>query len=208
MRDEKFPYHITARANNRETFPGVLEYVWKVFTDELYLQHLCHRIRIHAFVLMPNHLHLMITSPERGIDLVMKEFLSSSTRILNTRSGRSGHIFGGRYYWSLIKEPAYYAHTLKYVYRNPVKAALCDDVGDYRFSTYPGLVGRQPLPIPLFYPDPPLGILLPVGVQEMDTWLNTAHKKEQNDAIKRALKRQEFQFACARESRRVVNFEI
>src|SRR5690348_15519526 len=107
FRSNEFPYHITSRSNNRELFPGDHGYLWRVLTNELYLQYICHQVRVHAFVMMPNHFHLLLTSPSRDIDLVMKEVLSSTTRMLNTRLRRSGHIFGGRYFWSLLREPSY-----------------------------------------------------------------------------------------------------
>jgi putative transposase len=202
------PYHLAVRANNREEFPGELAYVWKVFTSELYVQQILYGVRLHAFVLMPNHFHLLATSPNRGIDQVMKEVLGSSTRILNMRCQRSGHIFGGRYFWSLIREPDYYAHALKYVLRNPVKAGLCAQVAEYPFSTYSGLVGVVPFPIAIVPPFGPLERLVPMDVEAVDAWLNCAHGLGQNEAIKNALRRKEFKFSPARSSRKPSSFSV
>lgn len=203
IRCPSLPYHLTARANNRETFHGELSYAWKVFTDELYLQQVLRGVRVHAFVLMPNHFHLLATSPHCGIDLVMKEVLGSATRILNTRYRRSGHVFGGRYHWSLIGEPDYYAHALKYVLRNPVKAGLCSSVSDYDFSSHSGLMGRVYLPLSITPPGGPLVRLVPQSFEAMDVWLNTAHAAEHNEAIRKALRRKEFAFAVSKARRRV-----
>ena len=75
IRANDLPYHLTARSNNREAFPGELAYAWKIITSELYIQQILHGVHFHSFVLMPNHFHLLATSPNRGIDLVMKEVL-------------------------------------------------------------------------------------------------------------------------------------
>lgn len=121
FRTNFFPYHVVARVNNREHFPGELAFAWKVLTSELYLQTVLYGMRIHAFVLMPNHFHLLITSPEIQIDKSMKEFLSSSTRIMNTGNRRCGRVFGARYHWSSVQNAMYYAHALKYIYRIPLR---------------------------------------------------------------------------------------
>jgi putative transposase len=208
IRSVDLPYHLTARSNNREIFPGELAYVWKTLSDELYLQQNLYSLRIHVLVMMPNHFHLLATSPGRGIDLVMREFLGSSSRILNTRNRRSGHIFGGRYFWSLIRESKYYAHALKYVIRNPVRAGLCDFVADYPFSTFSGLVGSVPLPVAITPPLHGLAWQVPEGSQALDAWLNTAHTAEQNEAIRKALRRREFEFFATQNARRWPNFTI
>jgi hypothetical protein len=151
----------------------------------------------------------MITSPNRGIELVMKELLGSSTRILNTKYGRSGHIFGGRYFWSVIREPTYYAHAVKYVYRNPVKAGLCEKVSDYVFSTYACGLGFSPMPFPIFPPiEKNLDRLLPKDAQSLDEWLNKPHKTDENEAIQKALKRREFKLPVVRSSRKPITLEL
>jgi len=207
-RSVDFPYHITARANNRENFPGALEDVWKIFSSELLLQHLCHSIRIHAFVLMPNHFHLLMSSPTRSIDLVMKEFLGSSTRILNTRTRRSGRIFGGKYFWSIIKQPDYYAHALRYVYQNPLKARLSESVSEYPFTTYGGLMGSVHLPFPMYEPAGPLGRLVPADPEKRDIWLNSAFGSKEREAIRRGLRKTEFRLSVDRTTRKPIGISI
>lgn len=201
------PYHLTARANNKENFPGDLDFIWKTLTNELYLQTILHRIRIHAFVLMPNHFHLLATTPHVSIDRPMKEFLSSSTRIINTRYVRWGRIFGGKYHRSLIADPLYYAHALKYVYRNPVKAGLCDTVGEYRFSTFALQTGLGSIPVPLQSPLNEMNRLVPCSADSHETledWLNLPHRNEENLAIRKALKKKTFEIAVNRENRKKV----
>lgn len=208
FRTKDHPYHINARVNNREQFPGELDYVWKTLTNELYLQTVLYGLQIHAFVLMPNHFHLLVTSPEICIGKSMQEFLSSSTRIINTKNKRSGRIFGARYFWSTVMNPIYYAHAFKYVYRNPVKAELCTDVFDYPYSTLYGLYGCAHLPLPIRPPQLELDRYLVAKSQaEMEAWLNCAYLKKESDGIRKALRRKVFSLPVDRETRRPLSIE-
>ena len=168
-----------------------------------------HGLEVHAFLLMPNHFHLIATFAGAPIDVVMKEVIGSSTRIINTRCRRWGRIFGGRYNWSLIREPLYFAHALKYVYRNPVKAGLCEAVGDYEFSTFAGLIGLRNLPVPILQPREGINSLLPeagdfVGLER---WLNQQHRAEENEAIRVGLRKREFEVGVRQSVRRKVKLE-
>lgn len=189
-----FPLHISGRVNNREKFPGQLRYHWKLFGNELYLQCMAREVRVHAFVLMSNHYHLLVTTPSASISDVMREMISSYTRIVNAKYSRTGHLFGGRFNRSLIRDPFYYAHVLKYVYRNPVKAGVCDLVGDYEFSTYSAITGRHRLVIPIQRPLGDLDRLVPYSKDFIpsEEWLNQPHPAEEAEAIRRALLRKEF----------------
>lgn len=197
-----FPFHIGARSNNREHFPGDLQFIWDTFTGELLLQHLLYGIRIHAFVLMANHFHLLVTSPHRPIGLLMRDFLSSATRIINCRNRRTGHITGGPYFGSLINDPTYYLHAFKYVIRNPVTAGICDTVSEYPFSTYGRSLGFGHLPFPIFPPNWDLDAYLPQDVESMDAWLNKAHRAEEVERIRKGLRRKEFSISPRRSNRR------
>jgi putative transposase len=204
------PYHISARVNNRERFPGELDYAWIALTNELYIQSQAHGVLVHAFVLMPNHFHLIVTSPERSIDRVMKDVLANSTKIMNAKLGRCGRIFGGPYHWSLIPNPLYYAYAFKYVARNPVRAHLCESVSDYPFSSISCLLGKGKLPIAVHYPLETMGTLLP-PIQEsyapLENWLNTPSKAETDLAIRKALRRRTFELNVSREKRKKMKLE-
>ena len=151
LRSDIFPYHVTARTNNQERFPLPLEVVWSIVTNELLLISVLYKIEIQALVLMPNHLHLILTVPEQDLGKIMNLFMSDVTREMNRRTGRTGHAFGGPYFWSIITSTRYYGHALKYVYRNPVRGKLCDQVEEYEFSTVQGLLGLKHLSFPLHY---------------------------------------------------------
>jgi putative transposase len=208
FRTQEFPYHLTARANNREDFPALARFIWKTFTGELFIQQVLHGLKVHEFVLMPNHFHLLASSANRDMNLVMRDFLSSSTRIINHRTRRSGRIFGGPFHWSVVGDARYYAHVTKYVIRNPVKAGLAGSVAEYQFSTYSCALGLSPLTVRLSRPSGSLDRLIPRDVQERDTWLNRPHPYEINEAIRKGLRRKDFQIKPDAISRRKLDLSI
>lgn len=199
---KEWAYHVTARVNNREIFPGDLGFCWKTFCVELQLQAMQHGIRIHAFVLMPNHFHLLLTTPHAPISEVMRPVMSSSTRIINAHSARTGHLFGGRYQWSVITSRLYFSHALKYVMRNPIKAGLAESVAEYPFSSYPGSLGLAHQPLTILPPLLGLDGLVPKDAEEFDKWVNQPHEQEANEAIKKALKRKIFKLPVKRHKKK------
>lgn len=205
IRTRDFPYHVTARVNNREIFPLPLDKGWKYLTTELYNQILISELEVHAFVLMPNHFHLIAQTCGKFLDEVMQMLISSLTRIINTRTNRCGHLFGSRYHWSLIDNPTYYAHALKYTYRNPVKAGFCNMVEDWPFSTLSGLFGFVPLPFPVIYKGSYIQHCVPENLWTQLNWLNTAYSSEESDALRKALRRKLFKIPRKKSGG---NFEI
>ena len=189
------PYHVTARVNNREHFPLSLDEQWKIFADEcLYIRTLF-EVEFHAFVMMPNHIHLILTVPMKDSDLgkIMSVFLSSVTVRTNKRSARSGHLFGGPYHRTTIHSARYFYHALKYVYRNPVRGGICEKVEDYPFSTFTGLFGRTSVPFPIHFTRAGLEIHLPSEEpgQWVD-WLNRPFDVELEKKIRFGLTKKVF----------------
>lgn len=193
IRSKVFPYHVTARSNNREPFPGDSLKIWKLFNQIAYEVSFIRKAKIHAFVQMPNHIHMILSTPEDDLGRVMQHFFGSGTRTLNRKLGRSGRIFGGPYYRTIIQSPTYYSHVLKYVYRNPVKANLCEKVEEYPYSSLPGILGLARLEMPIS-PDSPENFLKPTStvLNSILPWLNQPHPKELQEIMMKALKRKSF----------------
>lgn len=95
-------YHITARSNNREFFYLPMLNVWDIMTEKLAKLQGQHRIKIAAFVLMNNHFHLLILTPNEDIDRIMYFFMKDVTLEIQKCTGRINKIFGGRYKGSMI----------------------------------------------------------------------------------------------------------
>ena len=108
--------------------------------------------RMHAFVLMDNHYHLLLETPEPNLVAGMRWFQTSWTVRFNRFHRLSGHLFQGRYKAILIDpdERGHFAAVSDYIHLNPVRAGmvgLTDRLFDYRWSTYPWYVataGRAP----------------------------------------------------------------
>lgn len=186
------PYHVTARSNNREQFYCSLQDSWKIFSNNLAEISEIHQIKVHAFVLMPNHFHLLISTPVDDLGTAMQRFISSVTKTMNLKSGRTGRVFGARYNWSLINTDGYFDYALKYVYRNPVKANLVSRVEDYPFSSIGKVLEMSDLAFPIF---PPIGnnSLLPnQQKKEFITWMNQPFKKEQEESLRKGLRKTQF----------------
>jgi REP element-mobilizing transposase RayT len=194
FRTNTLPYHITARTNNREDFHVDLGTMWNIVESECRSISFKFGTEIHGLVLMPNHIHMLLTAPNEDLGVVMNLFMSDITRISNLFSGRSGHLFGGPYHWTVVNSTRYFGHVLKYVYRNPVKANLCEKVEDYPYSTLHGLLGRSHLPFPIHYTRVGLELALPYDEPGywLD-WLNRPFPAEAEDAIKAGLRKRVFE---------------
>jgi REP element-mobilizing transposase RayT len=199
------PYHVTGRGNNREAFPLEPRLTWRIFTDECYLIHALYGAEIHAFTLMPNHFHMLITVPQYDLGKVMDIFMSNVTRTIHLNSGRSGHVFGGPYYWSLINSGGYYSHAYRYVYQNPVRASICSKVEDFPYSTLRGMLGMEHLPFPLYYPRCGHGISLArKNSEQLLNWLNEPVSDEVTQGIRKGLRYREFKSPKDRNTRKSI----
>jgi hypothetical protein len=118
---------------------------------------------------------------------------------MNSKSGRSGRVFGARYHWSLIDSDRYFATALKYLYRNPVRAQLCRRAEDYLFSTLPGRFGLRRLGFPIHYPFGMDGYLnIPSEPEPFLEWLNRPFEVEMDLAIQQGLRRTHFRIRSGR----------
>ncbi len=185
-----FPYHITARCINKEWFNIPLPQVWEIFSDYLFFIHHAFDVKIHSFVLMNNHFHLILSTPEANLCQTMNYFMRETSRQFGLASERINQIYGGPYFWSQLRSEIYYGHAYKYVYRNPVEGGLSLKVEDYTFSTLHALIGKSKTIIPILE-----DTLLFSDVESNMKWLNTDYKSQNYKLeIKMALRKNQFQF--------------
>ena len=181
-------------------------FCWKILCSQMLEVQTQYRADVHAMVLMPNHFHILLTTPNSDVDKIMKKFMESTTRIINAKAGRIGHLYGGRYHWSLIEDPIYFAHTYKYVLRNPVKAKLCQNVESYKFSSiFAGEVNtdNKPGPFNLLPPILEFHDVLPSEKHALLKWLNSPYRDFDSDEILNALKKSKFEFRVDRVTRKL-----
>jgi REP element-mobilizing transposase RayT len=185
------PYHVTARSHDGTFFHVPISEVWEIMTDYLYFIQRAYKVKIHSFVLMNNHFHLLISTPEANLSSAMNYFMRETSKEINRVSAKTNQVYGGRYCRSVISSNLHFQHVYKYIYRNPVSACLTSDCESYRYSTLHGLLGKSPLHILLeedtllFENDNPRGVL---------QWLNTAPDLQNYQILKKALKRKILKF--------------
>ena len=188
-------YHITARSNNRDFFYLPILEVWDIFTEELKKLQLEYKLKIPAFVLMNNHFHLLVLSPNGPIDKIMYFLMKHTTLEIQKRSGRINRVFGGRYKGSIIKSYTYLVNVYKYIYLNPVKAGITTRAEFYPYSTlYFKTKGPAYCPFRLESIIPTHAFDEYEGLDELK-WINSDLLDEEYQSIKTGLRKTEFSFA-------------
>ena len=144
-------YHVLDRGDRREA-------IFKDDTDRRRfvetLGEACARTgwRVHAYVLMSNHYHLMIETPEPNLVAGMRWLQTTVTMRYNRRHRLSGHLFQGRYKAVIVdsQESRYFAVLSDYIHLNPVRArmiGLDERLFDYAWSSYPLYAARKGRPV-------------------------------------------------------------
>jgi putative transposase len=95
------------------------------------------RVAVHGYVLMTTHFHLLATGhEENSIPRVMQSFGRSYVRYFNDRHRRTGTLWEGRYWASLIADERYWLTCLRYIEMNPVAARLVATPAAYAWSSF------------------------------------------------------------------------
>ena len=130
------PWHIIQRGNNRSVcFFAEEDYRFYLHhLEELALRFGC---AVHAYVLMTNHVHLLLT-PERGdsAGLLMKHLGQRYVQYINRAYRRSGTLWEGRFRSCLTQSEEYVLACYRYIELNPVRAGMVNQPKDYRWSSY------------------------------------------------------------------------
>ena len=130
------PVHVIQRGNNRgQVFFGAKDA--QIYLDWLREAATEHGIAVHAYVLMTNHIHLLV-SPETAHSLprAMRHVNWRYSRYINDTQSRTGSLWEGRYRASLIEADDYYFACSRYIELNPVRAGLAKAPNAYRWSSY------------------------------------------------------------------------
>ena len=110
--------------------PGVRETV----EAELELTRARHQARVYAYVLMPEHVHLLINEPP---SILLAQFLKAVKQIASRKlRGRRPKFWQDRYYDSSVRGETERSEVIRYIHRNPVKRGLVASPGDYTWSSY------------------------------------------------------------------------
>jgi putative transposase len=141
------PHHIIQRGNdNQVIFRDDEDH--RRFLDWLRESAKFYRVAIHAYVLMPNHLHLLATpSDEDGLAAMMQKVGRLYVPWFNNKYGRSGTLFQGRFRTSVIDAEAWFLACIRYIELNPVRGQLVAVPLDYPWSSYAHHAGVRPDPL-------------------------------------------------------------
>ncbi len=129
------PHHVILRGNNRQA----------IFFSDLDRQHLLatlqevatqYRIAVHAYVLMDNHIHLLLTPPEAdALSRMMQSLGRRYVGWFNARHQRTGTLWEGRFRAGLIEGERHLLACMRYIELNPVRAGLCMEPSQWPWSS-------------------------------------------------------------------------
>lgn len=130
------PQHIIQRGNNRqacfyadEDYQFYLEWL-KEYSDKT-------ECNVHAYVLMTNHVHLLVTADKaESISAMMKALGQRYVQYINKMYKRSGTLWEGRYKSCPTQAETYLLACQRYIELNPVRANMVEHPADYRWSSY------------------------------------------------------------------------
>jgi REP element-mobilizing transposase RayT len=138
-------YHVITRGNNRQA----------IFKDEedhrkflalLEREKQRHPFYLYAYVLMTNHVHLLLERQDEPLSRVMQRVLTGYARYWNRKYRKVGHLFQGRYKAMLCQKEAYMSELVRYIHLNPVRAKLVRRAEDYRWSSHRAYLGQVRTP--------------------------------------------------------------
>ena len=128
-------YHVMLRGINRQN-------IFEEDEDRIHFLDTVKRckevsgFRLHAFVLMTNHIHFLIEPNDEPLDVIFKRIGTSYAVWYNRKYQRAGHLFQDRFRSENVETDQYYMTVLRYILQNPVKAGMVNSPGEYRWSSY------------------------------------------------------------------------
>jgi putative transposase len=130
------PLHIIQRGNNRQVcFFADEDYRFYLDWLKQYADKTC--CRVHAYVLMTNHVHLLVSAdPTEGAGALMKALGQRYVQYVNRTYRRSGTLWEGRLRSCLTQEETYLLGCQRYIELNPVRAGIVAHPAEYRWSSY------------------------------------------------------------------------
>ncbi|MBI5591159.1 MAG: transposase [Deltaproteobacteria bacterium] len=117
-------YHVTCRGNERRDIYQDREDK-KIFKSKLKVSQEIYSVEVLGYVLMSNHFHLLIHTPQGNLSEFMRHFNISYTSAYNRRHKRCGHLYQGRYKAFLIDAENYLLTVSRYIHLNPIRTDKC-----------------------------------------------------------------------------------
>ncbi|MDP8275777.1 MAG: transposase [Candidatus Euphemobacter frigidus] len=106
-------------------------------------------VEVHCYVLMSNHFHFLLKTPETNLSRFMQRFNTAYSTYFNLRHHRAGHLYQGRFKGLLVEADEYLQELSRYIHLNPVRIKRysklpleerSEILRDYRWSSLPGYI--------------------------------------------------------------------
>jgi REP element-mobilizing transposase RayT len=104
------------------------------------------RVRVYACCLMSTHYHALLDTPDDNISAFVRTLNTVYSKAFNRRHERVGHTFEQRFLSLVVQREKYLRRVARYIALNPVKARLCGDAADWRWSTHRATAGLDDAP--------------------------------------------------------------
>lgn len=144
------PQHVVQRGNDRQPCFYVAD-DYRRYLAGLRESAIRYGCSVHAYVLMANHVHLLVTPSSTGAVSRMMQWMGRQyVGYINGRYRRTGTLWEGRYKSCLVDTERYLLTCYRYIELNPVRAAMVADPADYAWSSYHA--NAQALPDKLVVP--------------------------------------------------------
>lgn len=135
-------YHVILRGNNRQRiFQDEFDHMRFLFLVAEGVERFDHRL--HAFCLMPNHVHLAIEVSSVPLSKIAHNFGFRYAQSFNRKYARRGHLFENRYLGGLVETDGGMMRLVRYIHLNPVRAGMTQSAPAFRWSSCAAYLGRE-----------------------------------------------------------------
>ncbi len=127
-----YPHHVVQRGHNRQVVFAAEQDYQRYIADLRELKD-AFGIKVYAYCLMTNHVHLLLAPSEAiaGLGQLMKALAARATRYRNRLERRTGTLWESRYKSSVVESDTYLLACCRYIELNPVRARIVAEAGDY-----------------------------------------------------------------------------
>lgn len=137
------PHHVIQRGHNGQAiFLRPAHYQWMLDLLQEYSRKF--DVAVHAYVLLPNHFHLLLTPhTESGLPNMLQALGRRYVRYFNDEQGRTGTLWDGRYRSTVLQPELYLLQCMVYMDLNPVRAGICPSAAEFAWSSHAHYLGLR-----------------------------------------------------------------
>ena len=129
-------YFVTTAVKNREHLLKD-DAVCSLIVEDLRYYHKKHGFLFHGYVIMPDHLHILISVQGNAtISQIMHDFKSHTAQEINRTLGRQGPFWQKGFYDHIIRDERDFKRRIDYIHRNPLTSGLVSNISEYAFSSF------------------------------------------------------------------------